>query len=392
MSTSAIKARLLGALFVLALIPVVHAQVEIPGLDPLEPIDVRQQMQFGSSVGISGSTALVGAPAVDGHGAAYVFTQKGTSWTRTAKLLAPDIAPGNFGTSIAFDGTALIGDSGRHQVYYFTFDGKKWKPRAILKGGAEFFGYAMAMEGCTAVITSSYSTNGPAATMPGFVHVFDRCSTSDGNWKFIKSFNAPGTRIEDQFGASIALSGTNLLVGAPRANGLKGVVYWFAKENGNWNLKQKLVQVNPQPDDSFFGYAVGLQGTFAVIGAPRSRGSFDTQTSGLALAFRLTSNGWTSLGEIIPNDGTLGWSGFGSTIIVTADRAIIGAPDPFSNAYDNGGNVFAYQRSGDSLTFESHLGGLAFAVSGHNFIGGEYNYRIEPGTNYGIAFIQTLSP
>jgi hypothetical protein len=47
--------------------------------------------QFGSSVGISGTTAVVGAPFnsefnSDSNGRAYVFTETTTGWTEVAEL------------------------------------------------------------------------------------------------------------------------------------------------------------------------------------------------------------------------------------------------------------------------------------------------------------------
>ena len=155
MSSTAITVRLLGTLLAAAATFPLNAQIVIPGLDPQEPLEVRQNMELGTAVGISGGTALVGAPGTDGHGAVYVFSHTGSTWTRSAKLLAPDIAPGRFGTQIAYDGTALIADAERQHVYYFVFDGGKWRPRAILSGGVSGFGAAMAMEGCVALITFS---------------------------------------------------------------------------------------------------------------------------------------------------------------------------------------------------------------------------------------------
>ena len=71
---------------------------------------------FGSSVALSGDTALVGAAGktVGGQsdaGAVYVFTRSGTSWTQQAELTASDAAAGdNFGCSVALSGdTALVG-------------------------------------------------------------------------------------------------------------------------------------------------------------------------------------------------------------------------------------------------------------------------------------------
>ena len=388
------KVLVLGALLFVAAVPRLHAQIVITGLNPGESLDVWQHMEFGTAVGIAGGTSIVGAPGTDGHGAAYVFSGSGPDWTLSAKLVAPDIAPGRFGSQIVFDGTALIADSDRAQVYYFTFDGRKWRPRAILHGGASGFGAAIAMQGCLALITSAGST---ALNQPGFVHVFDRCSTSDSNWRFVKSFTPKGTRAEDGFGASIALSGTQLLVGAPGWGNGSGAVYYYVSEGGNWILKQRFVQTIP-PLDGAFGTAVALHDSFAVVGSPRARGTEEAATSGVAYTFSLTGKGWTQIGETRPTDNPFGWAGFGQKIVVTADRVLIGAPTSLSHQYSNPGSLYTYRRSGTSLTQVAHWEGDArgfgwdFAVSGSSVIVGEPYYFVQPGTAYGVVNVFQLPP
>ena len=70
---------------------------------------------FGTSVSISGDTALVGAyqddDAGSDTGSAYVFVRSGDTWTQQAKLTASDAAAGDyFGYSVSVSGdTALVG-------------------------------------------------------------------------------------------------------------------------------------------------------------------------------------------------------------------------------------------------------------------------------------------
>lgn len=85
---------------------------------------------FGRAVALSGDTALVGAPRDDdegtGAGAAYVFVRSGGVWTEQAKLVASDgVEFASFGTSVALSGdTALVGapggDSTGGSAYVFT--------------------------------------------------------------------------------------------------------------------------------------------------------------------------------------------------------------------------------------------------------------------------------
>ena len=98
---------------------------------------------FGHSVALSGdgNTAFIGAPRDDNpfdSGAVYVFTWDGTTWTRRARI-APTtpIASSYFGTSVALSGnTALIGAPGGNfgingWAYAFTGSGATWTQQRI---------------------------------------------------------------------------------------------------------------------------------------------------------------------------------------------------------------------------------------------------------------------
>jgi hypothetical protein len=65
---------------------------------------------FGYSMAISGSTAMVGAAYKNSKaGAAYVFAWSGTAWTQQAELTAADAAPGDyFASSVAISGSTAI--------------------------------------------------------------------------------------------------------------------------------------------------------------------------------------------------------------------------------------------------------------------------------------------
>jgi hypothetical protein len=75
--------------------------------------DAASGNQFGRSVAISGSTAVIGSPYRSSEtGAAYVFGLSGTKWLQQAELADP---PGGdlFGWSVAWTGsTALLGAPG----------------------------------------------------------------------------------------------------------------------------------------------------------------------------------------------------------------------------------------------------------------------------------------
>ncbi|MFN9978182.1 MAG: hypothetical protein ACK58T_50580, partial [Phycisphaerae bacterium] len=132
--------------------------------------------QFGASVALSGDTAIIGARLDDvgsfvDQGAAYVFVRSGTTWTQQAQLLATggDIGD-NFGSSVAVSGdTAIIGARGddvgantdQGSAYIFTRSGTTWTQQAQLNasGGAasDQFGIAVAISGQTVIVGANRS-------------------------------------------------------------------------------------------------------------------------------------------------------------------------------------------------------------------------------------------
>ena len=93
-------------------------------------------VDFGWSVALDGSTAVVGAPGKDSKaGAAYVFVRSRGKWTQQAKLTASDAAAGGqFGWSVALDGsTAVVGAPGKDSkagaAYVFVRSGPPGRSR-----------------------------------------------------------------------------------------------------------------------------------------------------------------------------------------------------------------------------------------------------------------------
>ena len=183
---------------------------------------------FGSSVALSGDTALVGA---SGHtvgtnglqGAAYVFVRSGSSWSQQGpELVAGDGAYNDeFGYSVAVSGdTALVGaiehdvgaKAGQGAAYAFVRSGTVWTQQAELTAGDgiahDWFGHSVALFGDTAVVGANL-----ARWERGAAYVFVRSGSS---WSQQGPALVHGDdAASDAFGYSVALSGDSALVGAP---------------------------------------------------------------------------------------------------------------------------------------------------------------------------------
>lgn len=153
----------------------------------------------------------------------------------------------------------------------------------------DLFGGSVGIDGNMIVVGAEGDDAG--ATNAGTAYVFDATTGA-----LISTLNNPNPVAEDQFGFSVALSGTTAIVGAPNANpgGFNdaGIAYVFNATTGA--LISTLNNPNPAADD-LFGFSVALSGTTAVVGAPQDNPGgindagaayvFDTTTGTLGATF-----------------------------------------------------------------------------------------------------------
>jgi hypothetical protein len=147
----------------------------------------------------------------------------------------------------------------------------------------------------------------------------------------------------DRFGASLALAGEVLLVGAPRAGAValqRGAVHVFERQFGGWRAGEVLL--GGEPLDRF-GNAIALSedGRQALVAA------FFERQSGVLHAFARTVGGWSEVQEIVPSDAQL-LEGFGYALALDGEALLAGAPfrDGPGSAFASGA-VFAFEHDGD---------------------------------------------
>ncbi len=147
---------------------------------------------FGISVGLSGSTAIIGARdkkvgANNQQGAVYVLVQSGTTWTQQQVLTASDGASSDhFGESVTVDGnTAIVGAYGKASgsnvyqgaAYAFVRTGTTWTEQQRLTPSDaatnDYFGYTVGVSGTTAIVGAFGKTVG-ANTSQGSAYVFNQ--------------------------------------------------------------------------------------------------------------------------------------------------------------------------------------------------------------------------
>jgi uncharacterized repeat protein (TIGR01451 family) len=236
--------------------------------------------------------------------------------------------------------------------------------------GVEFarLGEAVAISGDTAVIGAPGPQSDPGDEfMGGLAHVFVRTGTA---WaEQIKLF--PGDfRPGDRFGASVAISGDTVVVGAPGQRvGLTysvGAAYVFVRSGGLWFMQQKLV-----PDgvaSSAFGTAVAITGERVVVGAPRDS-SAGPRAAGAAYVFVRQGATWIREQKLLASD-PVEIAFFGGSVAASGDTAVIGAEYARDAGGSQTGAAYVFTRAGGAWAQQARLtdadGGtdsFGFAVS-----------------------------
>lgn len=157
---------------------------------------------------------------------------------------------------------------------------------------------------------------------PGMVYIYRKTGTA---WRQVAALAAPDSQIADRFGASLAISGTSLFVGALQGT---GKVHVFRKEGANWRYASTITAPDLSPGDGF-GFTVAASGDWALIGAPQQGASVSGTTNartGAVYAFRRGSDGaWTQAAKLVTSDPKAN-DLYGSSIAVSESRAMVGAP------------------------------------------------------------------
>jgi len=333
--------------------------------DPVETFklladDGAEGDRFGISVAISGTTAIIGAEGInDMPGSAFIFDT--TTGQQLFKILASDGAAGDhFGCSVAISGiTAIVGaygddDNGDYSGSAYIFDTTTGQElfKLLPSDGTEQnrFSISVAVSGATAIVGANGDDDN--GNYSGSAYIFDT-TTGQQLFKILPSDGAAS----DYFGSAVGLSGTTAIVGAPLDddNGdYSGSAYIFDTTTG-----QQLFKLLPSDGaaEDYFGSAVAISGTTAVVGAYWD--DDNGTNSGSAYLFDTTTG--QQLFKILPSDGAAN-DAFGYPVATSGTAAIVGA----SEDGDNGNG------SGSAYLFDTTTGQQLFKILASD--GAAYDY------------------
>ncbi len=309
---------------------------------------------FGSAIAISGDTLVVGAKlegsnatGINGNqadnsakwsGAVYVFVRSGTTWSQQAYIKASNTSSDDFfGGSVAISGDTIV------------------------------VGASDESSSATGINGDQTNENAPSS---GAAYVFVRSGTTWSQQAYLKASN---TDAWDQFGASVAISGDTIVVGATtessKASGVdgdqtdnshtSGAAYVFTRTGSSWTQQAYLKPSNPDAL-SAFGASVALSDRTIVVGAPGEstdatgvNGKPSTTTkpgSGAAYLFVQDGATWSQAAYLkAPSphaDDRFGWS-----VALSGDTAVVAS----YNGTQWNGAVYVFVRSGQTWNQQANL-------------------------------------
>jgi hypothetical protein len=336
--------------------------------------------EYGRSVDISGNYAIVGLgrndtdalglDTITSAGAVYIFEKNSTgNWIEIQKLVAPDrTLSARFGLFVSISGNlAAIGSKDSYDAAGLNFQ-----------------------------------------SSAGAVYIFER-NTSTGIWNFTQKLVASDRDQNDQFQV-VAISGNNLLVGAPRESdnsgstplSSAGAVYVFERNasTGKWTEMNKVVAPYRHTGDQF-GYSVDLDGTDGIIGAPfddyAGTNMYWGPNTGAAYRF-FTTGGLSNIGYFDVEDG----DEYGTSVAVSNGFRMVGSPNHVhyvSSPTTTGGAVYSFVGSNSNLVAEIYasdndandLFGSSISMDGNRMIigakGDEHSTLNGVATSGGSAYI-----
>ena len=299
---------------------------------------------FGWSVSLTSDTIAIGAPGVSrGTGAAYILARPDEGWESTskaAKLTSPrGEADKFFGYSVSVGSeTVAVGairENKPGSLYLFEKPGRgAWQSTsdaieltATDTETSSYFGWSVAFSDDVLVVGM------PQQAGAGAAYLYSR--PPDG-WASVSDpikLTAPGGCTEYMFGASVAINGDTVVVGAAGygESPQRGAAYVFTKPAEGWSSTSDAVMLVPPVRDlgDWFGWSVAVSGDVVMVGA---NDAYKTAAGYEAYMFAKPLGGWGT-GNIEPISFALEPTGnyaVGSSVAVVDDRVVLAASSEVS--------------------------------------------------------------
>jgi len=287
--------------------------------------------EFGYSISMWGNVTVIGAPGaksgINHPGAVYVFEYKLNDpsdgvyrWIFIEKL-TPSVSDGDrVGESVSIFGEFLV-------------------------VGAPF--------------------NDQMAVNGGLAHVFRRQEGSE-TFQQLVTLISPAPQENAFFGISVVVDEDgDVAVGAVGERSFRGTCYVFGRVLSNWNLVQTFQpDVASAPDIGNFGWSLAMDRSFLVVGAP-----YENASGSVFIYEEQTTDSWVFTDQISPVDGGAG-DLFGLSVDFDSGNLIVGSPFASTSQVADAGRVYHYLLSPlAGASFSSRIDAVesVYETTGVNF-------------------------
>lgn len=318
---------------------------------------VARLNNFGQTVAMAGDILVIGAPGENlSRGAVYIFRRDGPAWSFIQRLEGVTAAS-TFGVAVATDGDLIAvgapeAGSGAGAVYiYSQGSGSTWTrfqgliPSGLVMG--DHFGASVALEGRKLAV---------GATGADTVYSY----SLDGTWNLAETIVPPdGIPADADFGSALVMRDDTLIVAADREDGMSsrsGAVFVYRRGAMNWIDPTHLKAFGPQRSDRF-GSSIAFDGDLLAVGAvgedssTSGVGTVDDEgagrsNSGAVYTFRRDAEGTWTTENYIKAESPMTDAEFGASVAMWGNLLFVGEPDG-NGGVMNSGSVSLYVHNSD---------------------------------------------
>ena len=275
-------------------------------------------------------------------------------------------------------------------------------PNSVGTSANDYFGYALAVHGDTAVI-GAYAEDYSNQSNSGVVYVVN-ISTGELLDTLINPDGIGNGKANDNFGNSVDISEDYIIVGASGDHAQvsysgAGSVYVF--DRSDYSLLHNIPHPSPNQHYDRFGHAVAIDGKYAIVGAPNEEqynvGANDSDANGGAVyIYDMTGTNPTNYIKKYDNPSRTARYNMGLDVDVSGDYAVWGAPYARGTSGRAGFYIHNIVTNTTSLitpptaswTANSYFGAKV-AIMGNHAVVTAYNYddTVNNTTDEGIAYV-----
>jgi hypothetical protein len=310
------------------------------------------------------------------------------------KLTASDGAQLDiFGNTVAVSSSTVVvgarGADNEGAAYVFNRHGGSWVQTQKLTASdgtaGDQFGDSVAVSSSTIVVGAPLKFIG-GNLFQGAVYVFER---HGGSWVETQKLTESDGLVSFSFGRSVAVSGTTIVVG-----GFNNRATVFNRQGGSWVETQKLTASDGEAVDRF-GISVAVSSSTIVVGAFGDDVGSNVH-QGAAYVFERQGGNWVEIQKLVASDGAAGDS-FGNPVALSGSAIVVGASLDSIGGNSFQGSAYVFDRPGGSWVEMQKLTasdgaavdifGFSVAVSGSTIVVGTASDDVEGIFEQGSAYI-----